>query len=298
MQKEALSWLVCRSASKNSAKFSRPLHARGRDGARRPNTSARNYPKRGGAGSSLPSFHVCLLALSPLSCIAPSPALAARLHDIRQRIARVVAGTTRSPRLIAVTKTWPALSVLRLHQAGQRDFGENRVQEAQRKYTELRAQGRQYTLHMVGSLQTNKVRQAVALFDVVHTLDRPRIVHALAKEAKRADRSPVCFVQVNLASEPRKSGCPPHETESLCTLARRLGLNVCGLMCVPPLQEQPSPYFQQLAHLAGELNLHRLSMGMSRDFETAIEKGATDIRLGTAILGVRPKTSPDPDEMA
>ncbi len=191
-----------------------------------------------------------------------------------------------STTLIAVAKTHDAAQVLPVLEAGQRSFGENRVQEAHSKWPALKARFADLELHLVGPLQTNKVREAVGLFDVLHSLDRPRLADALKAEYARSGRAPLLFVQVNTGEEPQKAGVAPADAPALITYARdELGLPVKGLMCVPPVDEPPAPHFALLAKIAKAHDLPLLSMGMSGDFETAIRFGATPVRIGSAIFG-------------
>ncbi|HEX9789457.1 MAG TPA: YggS family pyridoxal phosphate-dependent enzyme, partial [Kiloniellales bacterium] len=191
--------------------------------------------------------------------------------------------------LVAVGKTHGAARIEEAIRAGHRTFGENRVQEAQGKFPALRAAHPDLSLHLIGPLQTNKAGDAVALFDVIETVDRPKLAKALAKEMAKAKRRPECFVQVNTGEEPQKAGVLPRETDAFVALARdELGLPVTGLMCIPPLDEEPALHFALLAKIAARNGLTNLSMGMSGDFETAIRFGATHVRVGTAIFGARP----------
>ncbi len=189
--------------------------------------------------------------------------------------------------LIAVAKTHGAEQVRPLLEAGQRVFGENRVQEAQGKWPALKADYPDVRLHLIGPLQTNKVRDAVALFDAIHTLDRPKLAGALAAEMARAGRRPALFVQVNTGEEPQKAGVVPADAPALIAHARALSLPVEGLMCIPPADRDPAPHFAFLAKLARENDLALLSMGMSADFESAIRFGATHVRVGSALFGAR-----------
>ncbi len=191
--------------------------------------------------------------------------------------------------LIAVSKTKEAALVTEALEAGQRDFGENRVQEAAGKFPALRRDWPELRLHLIGPLQTNKSEDAVALFDMIHSLDRPKLARSLAKAMDKLDRRPACLLQVNTGEEPQKAGCLPGELEPLYRLsAEELGLDVRGLMCIPPLEEPPAPHFQFLRERARDLQLPLLSMGMSADYETAILLGATHVRVGTAVFGSRP----------
>ena len=191
-------------------------------------------------------------------------------------------------KLVAVTKTVPAPVIEQAIEAGQRVFGENRVQEAHAKWSALKEQHTGIVLHLIGPLQSNKVREAVALFDCVETLDRPKLARALAEEVERAGRCPRLFVQVNTGEEPQKAGVAPGETEAFVALCRdTFGLAIDGLMCIPPLDEEPAMHFALLAKLGERLGLNELSMGMSGDFARAIQFGATYVRIGTAIFGER-----------
>ncbi|OJU58457.1 MAG: YggS family pyridoxal phosphate enzyme [Alphaproteobacteria bacterium 62-8] len=191
-------------------------------------------------------------------------------------------------RLIAVSKTHGMEMIRPVLDAGQRIFGENRVQEAKAKWPPLRAEFPDLELHLIGPLQSNKVREAVALFDVIHSLDRPKLAHALKQEMVREARAPKLFIQVNTGEEPQKAGITPKDTPGFIALCRdELALPVIGLMCIPPADEAPAPHFALLAKLAHENGLTALSMGMSADFETAIRFGATHVRVGSAIFGAR-----------
>ena len=191
--------------------------------------------------------------------------------------------------LVAVSKTVPASGIMPFLSAGQRVFGENRVQEARDKWPSLREAYPDVTLHLIGPLQTNKVRDAVALFDVIETVDRDRLAQALAAEMARADRQLPCFVQVNIGGEPQKAGIAPDEVAALVRRCRAdYGLNIVGLMCIPPDGQPPGPYFAQLAGLAAAADVEQLSMGMSGDFEVGIWMGATVVRVGSALFGSRP----------
>lgn len=189
--------------------------------------------------------------------------------------------------LIAVTKTHDTDTIRPALAAGHRVFGESKVQEALTKWPALKAEFPDIELHMIGALQTNKVREAVGLFDVIHSLDRPKLAHALKTECDKTGRHPKVFVQVNVGEEPQKAGVIPQETAALVSDVRMLGLDVQGLMCVPPVVDAPAPYFGLLKMLAQQANLPCLSMGMSDDFEIAIRFGATHVRVGSAIFGER-----------
>ena len=189
--------------------------------------------------------------------------------------------------LIAVSKTHPAEAIVPLLEAGQRVFGESRVQEAEGKWPQLRERFPDVELHLIGQLQSNKAEEAVALFDCIHSVDRPSLVAALGKAMGTQDRRPGCFVQVNIGDEPQKGGCPVAELPALLEQCRDAGLPVPGLMCIPPADVEPAPYFALLAKLARRHGVNGLSMGMSSDFETAVMIGATHIRVGTALFGAR-----------
>ncbi len=217
--------------------------------------------------------------------------IAANLAAVRSRIAAAARAAGRpdeSVALVAVSKTHSAEAVRQALVAGHRVFGENRVQEAQAKYPALRAAFPDLTLHLIGPLQTNKVRDAVALFDVIETVDRPRLAEALGREMERIGRRLPCLIEVNTGEEAQKSGVMPAAADDFLIECRdRLGLPIVGLMCVPPLDEEPSPHFALLREIARRTGLDLLSMGMSADFETAIRFGATHVRVGTAIFGAR-----------
>ncbi len=217
--------------------------------------------------------------------------VASNLAHIRDRIAKAARGAERAPEsvtLVAVSKTQPVEAVEAALAAGQRVFGENRVQEAKSKYPGLRETWPDLELHLIGPLQTNKVGEAVALFDVIQSVDREKLARALAKEMDKQGRRPGCFIQVNTGEEPQKAGIFPEEAEAFVALCRdSLGLPVQGLMCIPPFEEEPAPHFALLRSIAERSGLTQLSMGMSGDFETAIALGATHVRVGTAIFGAR-----------
>lgn len=221
---------------------------------------------------------------------ASNDAALTQLSGIRDRIERASARIegARPAQLIAVSKTFDAQAIEPVIEAGQRHFGENRVQEAMGKWPSLKAQHPDIVLHLIGPLQTNKAKEAVALFDVIHSLDRDKLAGALKKEMDRQDRHLPCFVQVNIGLEEQKTGIAPAETAAFVSRCQtEHGLNVIGLMCIPPVDEAAGPYFAQLAQLAGNIGLEQLSMGMSADFETAILMGATHIRVGSALFGSR-----------
>ena len=210
------------------------------------------------------------------------------LEEVRARIGKAAALAGRQSgdvTLIAVSKTRPAAAIEALIAEGQRDFGENRVQEAQAKWPALRALYPEIRLHLIGRLQSNKAPDAVALFDAIHSLDRPSLADALAKAMDKAGRRPDCFVQVNIGGEAQKGGCPVAELPALLDRAKELP--VVGLMCLPPEGHEPAPYFALLAELARRHGVAGLSMGMSADYESAVMIGATHVRVGTALFGPR-----------
>ena len=212
------------------------------------------------------------------------------LHDIQARIARTAQIAQRRAEdvtLIAVSKTHPATAIAPLIAAGQRVFGENRVQEAQDKWPGLRETHGAIELHLIGQLQSNKADDAVALFDCIHSLDRPSLVTALGKAMDKAGRQVPCFVQVNIGAEEQKGGCAIAALPALLDLARAADLPIIGLMCVPPAAIEAAPFFALLDKLATDHGLAGRSMGMSDDFETAIMLGATHVRVGSALFGAR-----------
>jgi PLP dependent protein len=228
---------------------------------------------------------------APETAPAPAPASVTAMVDIKARMAAVkVARAGLLPaKLIAVSKTYDASAILPVLEAGHRLFGENRVQEAQGKWPGLRQQFPDIELHLIGPLQSNKAKEAVALFDCIHTIDRPKIAEAIATEMAKQARQPKLFVQVNTGEEAQKAGVMPDETIAFVTMCRdQLKLNIAGLMCIPPVDEEPAVHFAFLAKLAREAALPELSMGMSADFESAVEFGATYVRVGSAIFGSRP----------
>lgn len=214
-----------------------------------------------------------------------------RLNEVRERIRKASASVGREPgsaTLVAVSKTFDADSIRPAIAAGQRVFGENRVQEAQGKWPQLRTETPDIELHLIGPLQSNKAAEAVALFDVIETVDREKIARAIAAEIERQGRKPRLYVQVNTGLEPQKAGISPDETASFVGFCRdELNLPIEGLMCIPPADENPGPHFALLAKLAQSAGVERLSMGMSSDYETAIAFGATSVRVGSAIFGSR-----------
>jgi len=220
---------------------------------------------------------------------------AERLAEVRDRIARAAATAERAAgavALIAVSKTYPADAVRPLLAAGQRTFGENRVAEAAEKWPALRDEYADATLHLVGQLQSNKADDAVRLFDAIHSVDRPSLVAALARAQDRAGRRPACFVQVNIGEEAQKGGCAIGDLPALLALTRDAGLDVRGLMAVPPTEVEAAPYFALLARMARDEGLAGLSMGMSTDLEPAVMLGATHVRVGTALFGQRSGARP------
>lgn len=218
--------------------------------------------------------------------------VAANLAMVREKIAAAAADAGRDAEavsLIAVSKSHPASAASAALAAGHRVFGENRVQEAQEKWPSLKTDCPDTAVHLIGPLQTNKTADAVALFDVIQTLDREKLARTLAKEMARLDRRPDLFIQVNTGEEPQKAGILPLDADDFIEKCRdELGLPVVGLMCIPPVDENPALHFALLADMAARNGLDRLSMGMSADFETAVRLGATEVRVGTAIFGTRP----------
>ena len=215
---------------------------------------------------------------------------AQRLHEVRESIARFARLGARSPdevTLVAVSKTQGPDSIRPLIEAGQREFGENRVQEAQEKWPALKAESPGVRLHLIGRLQSNKAGDAVSLFDSIHSVDRPSLVSALAGAMGKSGRRPDCFLQVNVGDEPQKGGCAVADLPALIEAGREAGLPVRGLMCIPPADVEPAPYLALLAKLARRHALPALSMGMSADYETAVTLGATHVRVGTALFGER-----------
>jgi PLP dependent protein len=217
------------------------------------------------------------------------------LKSVRDAIRRAASDYERDPSgitLVAVSKTFPAEDIEPVLAAGQRVFGENYVQEAKAKWPALRERFPDVELHMIGPLQSNKAKEAVELFDVIHTLDRPSLAEALAKEIAKQGRAPRLLVQVNTGEEPQKGGIPPAEVDAFLEACRtKYGLTVDGLMCIPPAEDPPSPHFALLNTIAKKHGLTMLSMGMSADFDAAIQLGATHVRVGSAIFGSRPKAT-------
>ena len=222
----------------------------------------------------------------------PDPTIG--LQSVRRAVADACRRANRDPRsvtLVAVSKTVPGEAVEPVMAAGHRVFGENRVQEAEAKWPPLQGRYPSLELHLIGSLQTNKVREAVALFDTIHSVDRPSLCEALARERARQAREPELFVQVNTGAEPQKAGVLPDDADRFLAACREtFNLTIVGLMCIPPLHESPGPHFALLAQIAARHGLKCLSMGMSDDFALAVEFGATHVRVGSAIFGSRPTT--------
>lgn len=222
--------------------------------------------------------------------------VATRLETVRRTIAAVAVDSGRmvdAVSLVAVSKTHDADTVAEALVVGQRVFGENRVQEAKSKWPGLRERFPGVELHLIGPLQTNKVKDALALFDVIETVDRPNLAEALAVEMAKSGRRPRCLIEVNTGEEAQKAGIAPADVDAFVALCRdRLGLPVTGLMCIPPVDEEPAMHFALLAKLAKRNGLAEISMGMSGDYESAIRFGATSVRVGTAIFGSRPPLHP------
>jgi pyridoxal phosphate enzyme (YggS family) len=216
---------------------------------------------------------------------------ATHLAEVRSHIAAAAQAVGRDPAsvtLVAVSKMHGADSVRTVLVAGQRVFAENRVQEAQEKYPVLKTEYSDLELHLIGPLQTNKARDAVELFDVIQSVDRDRVAAALAKEMDRLGRRPACYIQVNTGEEPQKAGIAPGEVDAFVAACRNTyTLPIVGLMCIPPVDEEPALHFALLAKIAARNGLGNLSMGMSADYETAVRLGATHVRVGSAIFGAR-----------
>lgn len=217
---------------------------------------------------------------------------AENLREITRQIEKAAKSAGReasSVRLIAISKTFGAEEIVPVIEAGQRRFGENRVQEAKAKWPELRARYQGIELHLVGPLQTNKVKEALSLFDAIHSVDRPKLAAELAKEIEKAGRAPQLFVQVNTGAEPQKAGVLPEDADAFIKECRKTySLDVAGLMCIPPVDDAPAPHFALTKKIAARNGLKFLSMGMSADFGSAINLGATHVRVGSAIFGTRP----------
>ena len=238
--------------------------------------------------------------MNALATAAPVSA-AERLAAVGREIEAACRTAKRDPAavtVVAVSKTFGADAIEPVIAAGQHVFGENRVQEAKAKWPALKERHPGIELHLVGPLQSNKARDAVALFDAIHSVDRPSLAEALAKEIARQGRRPTLFVEVNTGAEPQKSGLPPEEADAFVRACReRYGLAIAGLMCIPPADEPPAPHFALTAKLARRNGLELLSMGMSADFPLAIELGATHVRVGTAIFGVRGQDADAPPSL-
>ncbi len=217
---------------------------------------------------------------------------AERLAQVTARIASAARAAGRAPEdvhLIAVSKTFEAPDILPVLGAGHRLFGENRVQEAKGKWPDLKVQFPDVALHLIGPLQSNKAKEAVALFDAIHSIDREKIARAIAEEMKAQGKRLELFIQVNTGEEPQKAGIMPKDAATFAAFCRdELELEISGLMCIPPVDEEPAVHFAFLDKLAGELGFKQLSMGMSDDYETAVAFGATHVRVGSAIFGTRP----------
>ncbi len=215
-----------------------------------------------------------------------------RLAEVSRHIAEAARAADRNPAdvtLVAVSKTHGADRVRELLEADHRVFGENRVQEAQGKFPDLKAAWPDLELHLIGPLQTNKARDAVALFDVIQSVDREKLAAALVKEMDRLDRRPACYIQVNTGEEPQKAGILPKDLDAFVAACRdQYRLPLVGLMCIPPVDEEPALHFALLAKMAARNGLAKLSMGMSADYETAVRLGATHVRVGSALFGARP----------
>ena len=217
-------------------------------------------------------------------------AIVQRYHGVQSHIAMAAHDADRDPEdvcLVAVSKTFDAPDILPLLEAGHRVFGENRVQESQKKWPGLKARFPDVELHLIGPLQSNKSREALALFDVIETLDRESVIRAIAKDWPVLEKKPRLLVQVNTGAEPQKAGVLPQDLAAILALASELGLQISGLMCIPPVDEPPSPHFAILARLAKTHGLTHLSMGMSADYAEAIQLGAGYVRVGSAIFGHR-----------
>jgi PLP dependent protein len=215
-----------------------------------------------------------------------------RLAEVKGRIDAAARAAGRAPSettLVAVSKTHGADKVRELLAVGQRVFGENRVQEAEEKFPTLKTEYPDLELHLIGPLQTNKAREAVALFDVIQSVDRDRLAATLAKEMEKAGKRPTCFIQVNTGEEPQKAGVLPADVDAFVATCRdTYKLPVIGLMCIPPVDQEPALHFALLAKMAARNGLKQVSMGMSADYETAVKLGATHVRVGSALFGARP----------
>ncbi|WP_353560447.1 YggS family pyridoxal phosphate-dependent enzyme [Pyruvatibacter sp. HU-CL02332] len=221
----------------------------------------------------------------------PDPSTHGPLEAIRTRIKSVAVDAGRAPdavTLVAVSKTFPVEAIVPVLEAGQRIFGENRVQEAHEKWPTLRETFPDAHVHLIGPLQTNKAKDAVALFDAIHSVDRIKLARVLAREIEAQGRHPDLFLQINTGREPQKSGALPEDADGFIATCRdEIGLHIAGLMCIPPANEDPAPHFDLLADIAQRNAIEGLSMGMSADYHTAIAHGATHVRVGSAIFGIR-----------
>lgn len=224
----------------------------------------------------------------------PDPAVSPAAQNLAAILARIenarkaALAPAPSTILVAISKTFAAEQIRPVLAAGQLVFGENRVQEAKSKWPGLKAEFPRISLHLVGPLQSNKVREAVSLFDAIHSVDRPKIAETLRGEIERSGRDPLLFVQVNTGEEPQKAGLAPHDAPRFIEWCRKeLTLSIAGLMCIPPVDESPAPHFALLRKIARENGIDGLSMGMSADFETAIRFGSSHVRVGSAIFGPR-----------
>jgi hypothetical protein len=228
-----------------------------------------------------------IFILAGMTTFAKNLALVSqKIEESCQKAGRGAASVT----LVAVSKTQPVEAIEAIEAAlaaGQRVFGENRVQEAAAKFPALKTRYPELKLHLIGPLQTNKVPEAVGLFDVIETLDRPKLAQALAREMKKQGRTPRLLIEVNIGAEPQKAGIPPEEVAAFLGACQALGLKIDGLMALPPKDQDPAPFFAALKKLADQHNLAQVSMGMSADFEEAITHGASHVRIGTALFGQR-----------
>lgn len=235
-----------------------------------------------------------------MTMMVPSNTAISGLAAVRAEVARACRDAGRDPAevtLVAVSKTHGPAQIEPVIEAGQRVFGENRVQEAKAKWPPLLERHSGIALHLIGPLQSNKAKEAVALFDAIHSVDRASLCEALAREIQKQGKSPVLFVQVNTGAEPQKAGVLPEEADAFLAACRdTYGLSVAGLMCIPPVEDAPGPHFALTAQIARRNGLKLLSMGMSADFASAIAMGATHVRVGSAIFGGRPPLSSRPSE--
>lgn len=217
--------------------------------------------------------------------------MTSKVETVRRNIRAAAEDSGRRPEdvtLVAVSKTRDGAAITPLLDQGQRVFGENKVQEAATKWPALRAEFPDLKLHMIGPLQSNKVRQAIRIFDVIETIDRPKLARAIARISREEGRSCRCYIQINIGQEPQKAGIDPAQADGFITLCRdELKLDIAGLMCIPPADQDPEPCFRQLGEIARRNGLDKLSMGMSGDYESAVRCGATLVRVGTAIFGAR-----------